>query len=327
MSRPLRIEFPGAVYHVTSRGDRRESIFDDDADRRLLLAVVEQGLERFDAQMLAYCLMGNHYHWVLHTRRANLSLLMRHINGVYTQSFNRRHGKVGHLFQGRFKAILVDRDAYLLEVCRYVELNPVRAGIVDTPGAWPWSSYCAHVGEADTPAWLDSEGLHGYLLGHPAQTAAQVRRARQMYAQLVAAGRDLRLWEQGLNKQIYLGDDDFVERMQGLMTGTGTASKGVPKVQRSVPRNLAYWLGACATREEALRCAHVRSGISMTALSAEIGLSVARVSQLIARAEMQDVEHGGRAVNPAAELGATKVKARTRRSSTPGQPRSARRWP
>ena len=114
MSRPLRIEFPGAVYHVTSRGDRREPIFVDDTDRAALLTVLAQDMERFDAQVLAYCLMGNHYHFVPHTRQANLSRLMRHLNGVYTQVFNRRHGKVGHLFQGRFKAILVDRDAYLI---------------------------------------------------------------------------------------------------------------------------------------------------------------------------------------------------------------------
>ena len=129
-----RIEFPGAVYHVTSRGDRREPIFVDDTDRAGLLNVLAQGMQRFDAQVLAYCLMGNHYHFVLHTRQANLSLLMRHLNGVYTQAFNRRHGKVVHLFQGRFKAILVDRDAYLLEVCRYVELNPVSARMVTGPG-------------------------------------------------------------------------------------------------------------------------------------------------------------------------------------------------
>jgi len=134
MSRPLRIEFPGAIYHVTSRGDRREPIFEDDSDRAALLGVLEEGMQRFDAQVLAYYLMGNHYHSVLHTRRANLSRLMRHLNGVYTQAYNRRHGKVGHLFQGRFKAILVDRDAYLLEVCRYVELNPVRSRMVAGPG-------------------------------------------------------------------------------------------------------------------------------------------------------------------------------------------------
>jgi len=134
MARPLRIEFPGAVFHVTSRGDRRESIFADDVDREDFLAVLAVALDRFDAQSLAYCLMGNHYHLVLYTCQANLSLLMRQINGAYTQRFNRRHGKVGHVFQGRFKAILVDRESYLLELCRYVELNPVRAGMVGQPG-------------------------------------------------------------------------------------------------------------------------------------------------------------------------------------------------
>jgi REP element-mobilizing transposase RayT len=193
MARPLRIEFPGAVYHVTSRGDRREPIFVDDEDRRALLEVVGQALSRFDAQMLAYCLMGNHYHFVLHTRRANLSMLMRHVNGVYTQAFNRRHGKVGHLFQGRFKAILVDRDAYLLEVCRYVELNPVRARSVRQPEAWPWSSYRAHVGLAEAPQWLDVEGLHGYVLGCPVTSAADHRRAANRYAELVAVADGARL--------------------------------------------------------------------------------------------------------------------------------------
>ncbi|MDH3461569.1 MAG: transposase [Burkholderiaceae bacterium] len=287
MSRPLRIEFPGAVYHVTSRGDRRESIFECDADRHVLLAVVAQGLERFGAQMLAYCLMGNHYHFVLHTRKANLSLLMRHINGVYTQAFNRSHAKVGHLFQGRFKAILVDRDAYLVEVCRYVELNPVRARIVNSPSAWAWSSYRAHVMEAASPVWLDTEGMHGYLLGRPANGSADSKRAARLYAKLVEAGRDVRLWEQSLNRQIYLGDDDFVMRMQSLAAQDGAISKNVPKPQRSMPKDLAHWLRVCESREEALRRAHVESGISMTALASELGVTVARVSQLIARAEKQ----------------------------------------
>jgi putative transposase len=289
MARPLRIEFPGAIYHVTSRGDRRERIFEDDADRRGLLAVIEQAMDRFDAQVLSYCLMGNHYHFVLHTRSANLSRLMRHVNGVYTQNFNRRHGLVGHLFQGRFKAILVDRDAYLLQVCRYVELNPVRAKMVVAPGDWPWSSYRAHVGQVEesSPAWLDSAGLYGYFLGQPAETPAQVRQARRLYAQHVAEGHDSPLWERALNKQIYLGDDAFVARMHGLSTQAAAASKQVPKAQRSAPRTLAYWLKECSTRHEALRCAHVISGISMTALAAELGLTVARVSQLVARAERE----------------------------------------
>jgi REP element-mobilizing transposase RayT len=112
MARPLRIEFEGAIYHVTSRGDRREPIYRDDADRAAHLDVIAQAMGRFDAEVLAYCLMGNHDHLVVRTRQANLSRLMRQLNGVDTQLFNRHHGLVGHLFQGRFKAILVDGDSY-----------------------------------------------------------------------------------------------------------------------------------------------------------------------------------------------------------------------
>ena len=251
MARPLRIEFPGAIYHVTSRGDRSEAIFVDDDDRGALLDVVAQALSRFDAQMLAYCLMGNHYHFVLYTRQANLSLVMRHINGVYTQTFNRRHGKVGHLFQGRFKAILVDRDGYLLEVCRYVELNPVRAGIVDKPSRWSWSSYRAHVGLAQVPVWLDMDGLHGYVLGRTARTAMDRRRAADRYVELVASGAEVRLWDHGLRQQIYLGDDQFVERMQAMAEPRRAAAREIPRTQRRKPRSLAQWLASCDSREDA----------------------------------------------------------------------------
>ena len=201
MARPLRIEFPGAVYHVTSRGDRREAIFEDDTDREALLGVVAQTTERFDARVLAYCLMDNHYHFVLQTRRGNLSQLMRQLNGVYTQLYNRRHSKVGHLFQGRFKGILVDENAYLLEVCRYVDLNPVRARIIRDPGRWQWSSYRAHTGQASAPAWLDTAAVHATLLGRAAQTGADQRKAAARYIALVAAGKGVKLWEDALAKQ------------------------------------------------------------------------------------------------------------------------------
>ena len=285
MARPLRIEFPGAVYHVTARGDRREPIFVDDDDRHALLEVVAQALSRFDAEALSYCLMGNHYHFVLHTRQGNLSLLMRHINGVYTQAFNRRHKKVGHLFQGRFKAILVDRDAYLLEVCRYVDLNPVRARMVRKPGAWAWSSYRAHVGLAPVPAWLDTEGLHGYLLGRPVRTAADRRRAAERYARLVASVPDASLWDSALRQQIYLGDEAFVARMQAQGEPRNSTDADSPKIQRRKARNLTQWLGSCETREEALYKAHTEGAITMSAIARELGLSVSRVSRLIARAE------------------------------------------
>jgi REP-associated tyrosine transposase len=285
MARPLRIEFPGAVYHVTSRGDRREPIFVDDHDRHGFLDVMAQALVRFDAEILAYCLMGNHYHLVLHTRKANLSLLMRHINGVYTQVFNRQHNKVGHLFQGRFKAILVDRDAYLLEVCRYVELNPLRARMVRKPEAWAWSSYRAHVGLETSPAWLDTNGLHGYLLGRAPGGASDRRRAANRYAQLVAAARGVRLWDEALRRQIYLGDEAFVERMQNLADPKRKAAHEISKAQRRTTRSLAQWLRDCDSREEALFRTHTESGLTMRAIATELGLSVSRVSRLIARAE------------------------------------------
>lgn len=287
MTRPLRIEFPGAIYHVTSRGDRREPIFDDDADRELLLAIVARTLERCDAQMLAYCLMGNHYHFVLHTRRANLSALMQQLNGIYTQAYNRRHGKSGHLFQGRFKAILVDRDSYLLEVCRYVELNPVRAGLVEQPGDWPWSSYRAHCLEGESPPWLDTDGLHGYLLAMEASAPALKRRAARRYVELVAAARDMHLWEQGLRRQIYLGDDRFVARMQAIAAQASALERAedIAKLQRydQASKTLRQYLAESTTREEALWLAHARAALTMTQIGHEIGLSTARVSQLIKR--------------------------------------------
>ena len=288
MSRPLRIEFPGAVYHVTSRGDRREMIYRGDEDRAAQLEVIAQAMDRFDAQVLAYCLMGNHFHLVLHTRRANLSRLMRHVNGVYTQNFNRRHGLVGHLFQGRFKAILVDRDAYLLALCRYVERNPVAAGMVVAPEDWPWSSCRAHLGQVATPDWLDSGGLHGYLLGAAVASAAERRRAVRLYAKLIATAKDddASFWQEALRGQVYLGDEAFVERMQARAEPQRVAHKDIPKAQRLRPLTLQECVTCCnGDRSLALHMACREAGMTMTALAEQTGLSVSHVSRLIAAAE------------------------------------------
>ena len=129
MSRPLRIELAGGLYHVTSRGDRRENIYDNDEDRKEWLIVLEKVCERFNWRCHAYCLMDNHYHFVVETAEGNLSKGMRQLNVVYTQYFNRQYNRVGHVFQGRYKAILVEKETYLLELSRYVVLNPVMAKI------------------------------------------------------------------------------------------------------------------------------------------------------------------------------------------------------
>jgi len=138
MSRPIRVEYAGALYHVTSRGNRREDIFLDEGDRLVWLSVFAEVCERFNWRCHAWCLMDNHYHILVETIEGNLSKGMRHLNGVYTQKSNRKHGRVGHVYQGRYKAILVQKDGYLLELSRYVVLNSVRAGMVGDALSREW---------------------------------------------------------------------------------------------------------------------------------------------------------------------------------------------
>lgn len=289
MSRPLRIEFPGAVYHVTARGDRREPIYRDDADRRAHLRILADGLDRFDAEVLAYCLMGNHFHLVLRTRAGGLSRLMRHLNGVYTQAFNRRHGLVGHLFQGRFKALLVDGDSYLAALCRYVERNPVAAGLVSHPADWPWSSCRMHLGLEPAPPWLAANELHEFMLGREPASAGDRAAARQRYAALVAAAQpeDADFWDTHLRGQIYLGDEAFVERVRAQAAPPARASRDVPLAQRRpapppMPATWPAWLAAHqGQRAPALHAAYRAGWKTMPGLAAECGLSVAHVRRLI----------------------------------------------
>ncbi len=290
MVRPLRIEYPGAVYHVTSRGDRREPIAKDDTDRALFLEVLGQALQRFDAQAWAYCLMGNHYHLLLHTREANLSRLMRQINGVYTQTFNRRHGLTGHLFQGRFKAILVDSDSYLLEVCRYVDLNPVRAQMVKRPDAYAWSSYRALAGLAEPAPWLDRQPLYAQLL--PGKSAAK---AAAQYAEFVSQGHGVQLWEMALQQQIYLGDEGFVTRMQQLAgldsTAPGSSPRkaqvsqihtSAPPKDHDVQRYAAMKTLSKEQRNQNIADAFYQGGHSQTAIALAFGVSTSTVSRVVA---------------------------------------------
>ena len=286
MTRPLRIEFPGAIYHVTSRGDRRESIFENAQDERLLLYVLENALERFSAHVMAWCFMRNHYHLVLQTREANLSRLMRHINGTYTQRSNHRHGKVGHVFQGRFHAVLIDRDAYLLEACRYVDLNPVRAGLVNDPADWHASSYRAHIGWSAAPPWLNSHALLTQLTGQlEFASPLQLARARQAYREWVAAGHGVTLWKDALQQQVFLGDSHFIQSTQKKATQLRMCANEVPREQRATPLSLDEWLLGCATQEEAIACAYLHSHWTMTAIAKEVGLSVSRVSRIIRKYE------------------------------------------
>ena len=178
MARPLRLEFTGALYHVTSRGDGRDDIYLSDDDRFAWLDTFAHVCKRFNWVCHAYCLMTNHYHLLIETPDANLSNGMRQLNGVYTQNFNRAHQRVGHVFQGRFKAILVEKDSYLLELARYVVLNPLRAKMVRRIEQWPWSSFHATCGQAAKPEWLNTD----FILS---QFGAQRARAIAKYVDFV----------------------------------------------------------------------------------------------------------------------------------------------
>lgn len=283
MVRPLRIEYEGATYHVTSRGDRQEPIVWDDTDRFAFIRVLAEALERFDAQVWAYCLMDNHYHLVLHTHHANLSRLMRQINGVYTQKFNRRHGVAGHLFQGRFKSILIDSDRYLLEVCRYVDLNPVRAGMVVLPQEYAWSSYLAHAGKMLRPDWLDSRPLYEHLAHDPVAAAAK-------YTEFVAQGDGIDLWGEHLRQQRYLGDDAFIDRMQKLSGLNDQPKSQVSGMRRhpaaSKPISGYVLSGAGKVERNAgIVLAFVEGGYTQTAIASAFGVSVSTVSRVIGRSK------------------------------------------
>ncbi|XSG85262.1 MAG: REP-associated tyrosine transposase [Methylohalobius sp. ZOD2] len=212
MARPLRIEFPGAVYHITARGNARQDIFLEDSDRRRFLELLGREVEQQRWRCYAYCLMGNHYHLLIETPEPNLAQGMRRLQGTYTQGFNRRHGRVGHLFQGRYKSILVEGDAYGLELCRYIVLNPVRAGWARHPGDWRWSSYLQTTGVMAAPAWLDT----AWILGQFSQDAAK---ASDTYERFVAQGIGGRSPWEDLRGQIWLGGNSFREEMERRLKG------------------------------------------------------------------------------------------------------------
>ena len=206
MARPLRIEYPGAVYHITTRGNAGQAVFLDDQDRTLFLDTYAEVGSRMQWRCYAYCLMDDHYHLVIETPKPNLSKGMRQLNGVYTQRFNQRHDRGGHLFQGRYKAIVIERSRYLTDVCRHVVLNPVRMGMTRKAASWKWSSYRATAGLEVPPAWLDTDWIMTAF-------TRQRGRAQTAYAKFVQDGKDLSPWD-NVRRQIYLGGDGFIRRLQ-----------------------------------------------------------------------------------------------------------------
>ena len=206
MARPLRIEFEGAFYHVMARGNARQDIFLNDGDRQAFLENLGRVSQRFDWSIWAWCLMDNHYHLLIETRQPTLSKGMREVNGVYTQGFNRRYRRVGHVLQGRYKAILVDQDTYLLELARYIVLNPVRAGLVQNSGESAWSSYRAVMGKVPAPDWLPVDDIL-------AMFHSQRGPARRAYARFITDGINADDPHDEMQRAGILGGERFMERV------------------------------------------------------------------------------------------------------------------
>ena len=278
MARPLRIEFDGALYHVTSRGNDRKAIFRDDGDRELFLKTLAQVAERFHWICHAYCLMKNHHHLVIETPDGNLSKGMRQLNGVYTQAFNKRHRRVGHVFQGRFKGVLVQKDSHFLEVSRYVVLNPVRAKMVVHPRQWKWSSYRATVGAAQAHDCVTVDEV----LSHFGQRKAA---AQQKYNAFVQAGiGNPSIWDD-LEAQSLLGVEGFAEGLRHHVTGKRKIRE-IPKGQRYAGRPVLTKLFAQRSRQKESRDrliakAVTEHGYSQMELANHLDLHYSTISRIV----------------------------------------------
>jgi putative transposase len=223
MARPLRIQYRDAYYHVTCRGNDRRSIYRDDADRELFLEKLKASLEIYGVAVHAYVLMGNHFHLLVQTPKANLSEFMRHFNIAYTVAYNRRHNRVGHLYQGRYKAILVEGDSYLLELSRYLHLNPIRIkphkgkGSAEQRrvlGKYRWSSLGGYLKPHERESWVNYDEVLG-------QVGGSRNRYRQFIEEGIKGGYDTP-WEK-LQGQVALGREEFLRRLKRKTNGTASS--------------------------------------------------------------------------------------------------------
>lgn len=262
MPRSRRIEFSGAIYHVTARGVNRRALFSDERDRQRFLQLFARETERQLWRCHAFCLMTNHYHILLETRGANLSRGMQQLNGEYGRWFNHQHERVGHLFQGRYHAVLVRSDAHLLELCRYIVLNPVRASMVASADAWPWSSYRSTAGLSQKPTWLDTEWVP-LLFGGAGDPA------REAYRRFVHQGAEPRGW-------CASNSPTTIPTSVGEVLAAVAAEFGVPVSRVLYP-----------PRREAFRAAvyllHRAASMSRKEIAALAGVSRARISQVESR--------------------------------------------
>jgi len=230
MGRPLRIAFDGAHYHVTSRGNEGKDVFKSQKDREQFLLYLESAVFRYGAVIHAYCLMSNHYHLLLETPLGNLSQIMKHINGAYTNYFNIKRKRCGHLFQGRYKAILIDADEYAKELSRYIHLNPVRARMVPRPEEYRWSSYLDYIGERNRPEWLKT----AFLLDCFGKGMNACENYRRFVEDLIEGEYESPL--NGATAETILGSEGFVSEITARHIDGKMHDRDLPAIRKLSPR-------------------------------------------------------------------------------------------
>ena len=299
MGRPLRITFPGAFYHVTSRGNERTAIYQTNRDFEKFIGYLESATERYGARIHCFCLMTNHYHLLLETPRGNLQAILHHLNTGYTNYFNTKKKRAGHLFQGRYKAILVEKDSYALELSRYIHFNPVRAQLVKDPLQYPWSSYSAYVEKKKRWGWLQTD----FIL---AQISRNKKKAMRGYREYTQRGIAENL-EDPLKKAVastVIGSEKFIEWVRERWVRRGMVDREVPAIRKLMRRpDLSLILHECEerfgkasleSRRMVLYLSHQISGLSLREIGEFFGgISISAVSQNSRRQEKrlkEDVE-------------------------------------
>ena len=281
MARPLRIQFPGALYHITARGNAQQNIFLHSDDFHDFLTILCRVSQRYHLILHAYCLMHNHYHLLLETPEGNLSQGIRQLNGIYTQYINKKYQRVGHLLQGRFKSILVEKENYLLELSRYIALNPLRAHLVEDPQDWPYSSYPQVIGIAPKIPCLFPD----WIL---CQFGPDQKTARISYQNFVLSGIHQESPLRKVKGQIFLGSDSFMAKMEQFMEQKEPFTE-IPKKQLYATRpSLEQIFQMNDTRERKIYQANQKYGYTLKEIGRCLGLHYTTISKIIKRVEKKD---------------------------------------
>ncbi|MAI41628.1 MAG: transposase [Candidatus Azotimanducaceae bacterium] len=276
MSRPVRIEFPGATYHITSRGNSGRTIFPSSEDRAVFLNILDNVVQRFSWLVHSYVLMDEHFHLVVEIPQENLSKGMRQLNGVYTQHFNRCHGSEGPIFQGRFKSVLFEKEVYLLSVCRHVVLNPVRLGSRFNLKRYRWSSYRATSGDVENPSFLYTDDVLAAL-------GKREKASRRKFREYVEAGIDKMSPLLDRSNQVLLGSPKFLREMQPILQGEKLAKRGPKQSRRRSLRAIFRTVKSRsrAERNDLIRKAHLNYGYTLSEVGDHLGLHYTTVSKVV----------------------------------------------